>query len=200
MKKLTLKQCVVIVRVAALALVLVIISMFLFSFTVERKLADDIWKQLGIDKVAGTNNIKESFYHNYFYFYGAKNIKKIASGNRVAVARDLLTYTKQYVNGPEFKKAYDAYRNDSKPRAPELKTVRTKEQVQKDLVLFGGAEITASLIKLNLIDEYQVIVNPVVLGKGSPTFALDEKLNFKLVELKRFTCGNVIHYYHPAKK
>jgi hypothetical protein len=36
------------------------------------------------------------------------------------------------VNGPEFRKAYDAYRNDSKPLAPELKTVRTKEQVQKD--------------------------------------------------------------------
>ena len=77
---------------------------------------------------------------------------------------------------------------------------RLKEQGQKDLVLFGGAEIIATLIKLNLIDEYQVIVNPVVLGKGNPTFALDEKLHFKLVDLKRFTCGNVIHYYHPAKK
>ena len=132
MKQLTLKQCVVIIRVAALALLLVIISLFLFSFSVERRLAEDMWKQLGIDKVAGTNNIKESFYHNYLYLYGAKNAKKIAAGNRTAVARDLLTYTKQYVNGPEFKKAYEAYRNDSKPRTPELKTVRTKEQVQKE--------------------------------------------------------------------
>jgi dihydrofolate reductase len=77
---------------------------------------------------------------------------------------------------------------------------RLKQSGKKDLVLFGGAEITASLIKLNLFDEYQVIVNPVVLGQGNPAFALHEKLNFKLVNLKRFNCGNVIHYYQPAKK
>jgi dihydrofolate reductase len=76
---------------------------------------------------------------------------------------------------------------------------RLKQRGKKDLVLFGGVEITASLIKLNLIDEYQVIINPVVLGQGRPTFALEEKLNFKLVDLKRFNCGNVIHYYHLVK-
>ena len=76
---------------------------------------------------------------------------------------------------------------------------RLKQSKKKDLVLFGGAEITASLIKLNLIDEYQVIVNPLVLGQGTPTFALHERLNFTLVDIKRFNCGNVIHYYHPAK-
>jgi hypothetical protein len=132
MKHLTLKQCIIVIRVAAIALVLVIASLFLFSFTVERKMTDDLWKTLGIDKMQGTNQIKESFYHNYFYCYGVKNIKKIAENNRGAVARDLLSYTKQYVNSPEFKKAYEQWRLEGKPIAPELAPVRTTEQVQKE--------------------------------------------------------------------
>ena len=73
-----------------------------------------------------------------------------------------------------------------------------KKSAQKDLVVFGGAETISGLIKLNLIDEYQVIVNPVILGQGKPTFLLDRKLNLKLIDTKRFRCGNVIHYYHPT--
>jgi len=110
----------------------VILSLFLFSFSIERKLADDVWRQLGLDKTAGINSIKESFYYSHLQYYGAKNFKKIATNNRQAVARDLLTYTKQYINGAEFKKAYENYRIESKPRDPELKTPRTKEQIQKE--------------------------------------------------------------------
>lgn len=132
MKQLSLKQCVTIIRVAAVALVLVIFSLFLFSFSVERKLADDIWKQLGIGKSEAMNNIRESFYFSHLQYYGAKNFKKIATNDRAGVAKDLAQYTKQYIQSPEFKKAYDAYRLESKPREPELIPIRTKEQVQKD--------------------------------------------------------------------
>ena len=76
---------------------------------------------------------------------------------------------------------------------------KLKAQGDKDLVLFGGADITASFIKLNLIDEYQVIINPVVLTAGKPAFNLNTKFNLKLVNTKTFRCGNVIHYYHPEK-
>jgi hypothetical protein len=132
MKKLSLKQCIVFIRLAALALILTIVSLFLFSFSAATRFNDELWRQLGIDKSEGTKSIRESFYYNYLQYYGAKNFKKIAAGNRAAVAKDLLTYTKQYVMGPEFKKAYEKDRLASKPGEPELKPVRTKEQVQKE--------------------------------------------------------------------
>ena len=132
MKQFSLKQCIVIIRVSAVALLLVIVSLFLFSFSIGNKMADDVWRQLGMDKTEGINSIKESFYSNYLQYYGAKNFKKIAANNRVAVARDLLASTKQYINGAEFKKAYEKYRTESKPQEPELKTPRTKEQIQKE--------------------------------------------------------------------
>ncbi len=132
MKQFSLKQCVLIIRISTVALVLVILSLFLFSFSIERKMVDDVWRQLGMDKTAGITSIKESFYYNGLQYYGAKNFKKIATNNRQAVAKDLLSYTKQYINSAEFKKAYDNYRTESKPREPELKTPRTKEQVQKE--------------------------------------------------------------------
>src|SRR5690554_3897094 len=52
-----------------------------------------------------------------------------------------------------------------------------KQQPGKDLVIFGGAELAATFIQLDLIDEYQLIVNPVVLGGGKPLFkGVKEKL------------------------
>ena len=132
MKQFSLKQCIIIIRVSAVALLLVIVSLFLFSFSVGKKMADDVWRQLGMDKTEGINSIKESFYGSHLQYYGAKNFKKIATNNRVAVARDLLNSTKQYINGVEFKKAYEKYRMELKPQEPELKTPRTKEQVQKE--------------------------------------------------------------------
>lgn len=132
MKHLSLKQCIILVRVAAVALLLVIFSLFLFSFSVEKRIADDVWKQLGIGKTEGLNSIKESFYYSSLQYYGAKNFKKIATGNRVAVTKDILAITKQYMNSAEFKKTYETYRIQAKPQQPELLVIRTKEQVQKD--------------------------------------------------------------------
>jgi hypothetical protein len=134
MKRLTLNQYVSIIRLSAVLLVLAIVSLFLLSFTIEKKMADDIWKQLGISKTEGTNSIRESFLSDYLQYYQAKNFKNIVSGDREAVTKDLLEYTKQYINGPEFKKAYENYRVGLKPREPEYKKERTKEEVQKEEV------------------------------------------------------------------
>ena len=56
--------------------VLVILSLFLFSFSIERKMADDVWRQLGLDKTAGINSIKESFYYNTFSITEQRTLKK----------------------------------------------------------------------------------------------------------------------------
>jgi dihydrofolate reductase len=63
---------------------------------------------------------------------------------------------------------------------------KLKGQRGKDLAV-GGAGLAATFARLGLIDEYRLFVSPVVLGGGTPYFpALDERINLKLVDKKKF--------------
>lgn len=106
-------------------------SLLFVSYKAEKMYAD-LWQQLGIAKNEGTTQIRESLMFGYLQFYGARNIKKIATGDRVGVAKDLLAYTKQYVNSEAFKKQYATQRLDSKPIAPE--PAKTEEQIRKEKI------------------------------------------------------------------
>ena len=78
---------------------------------------------------------------------------------------------------------------------------KLKRQPGKDLFVFGSADLASTLTNLGLIDEYRIIVNPVVLGNGKPLFkGIKDKLHLKLVNTKTFRSGNVLLYYEPAKK
>jgi dihydrofolate reductase len=79
---------------------------------------------------------------------------------------------------------------------------KLKQQPGKDAVLFAGADLAATFIRHNLIDEYRLIVNPVVLGAGTPLFKDVQKkpFNLQLVDTLTFGCGNVILIYRPEKK
>ena len=77
---------------------------------------------------------------------------------------------------------------------------RLKQQPGKDLALFGSARLLSTLMKLNLIDEHRVMVNPVVLGRGTPLFqGIADRLDLKLVGVRPFTSGNVLLTYAPAE-
>ena len=78
---------------------------------------------------------------------------------------------------------------------------KLKQQPGKDLAIFGSSDLALSLIQMDLIDEYRIIVNPVVLGNGKPLFkGISEKLKLKLLKAKTFSSGNVILYYQPDRK
>jgi dihydrofolate reductase len=63
---------------------------------------------------------------------------------------------------------------------------RLKEEPGDDLAV-GGAGLASTLIKLGLVDEYRLFVNPVILGGGTPYFpALDERIDLELVETQEF--------------
>jgi dihydrofolate reductase len=63
---------------------------------------------------------------------------------------------------------------------------KLKEQPGKDLSV-GGAGLASTLIKLGLVDEYRLCVNPVALGGGTPYFpALDERIKLELLETRTF--------------
>jgi dihydrofolate reductase len=73
---------------------------------------------------------------------------------------------------------------------------RMKAGPGPDLVILGSGSIVAQLAAEGLIDEYQLVVNPVVLGKGKTMFeGLKEKLNLKLTSTRQFGNGNVLLCY-----
>lgn len=68
-----------------------------------------------------------------------------------------------------------------------------------DLIAYGGATFSTSLIINNLIDDYHLFLNPVAIGKGLSIFQmLQQYLKLKLIESKAFSCGVVALHYQPV--
>lgn len=75
-----------------------------------------------------------------------------------------------------------------------------KQQAGKD-ILAGSPSLITTLTQLELIDEYQLCVHPVILGKGLPLFKkINDRINLQLLKTKIFGSGAVTLYYEPAKK
>ena len=77
---------------------------------------------------------------------------------------------------------------------------KMKQQSGKDMVIFGSGSIVSTFMQLGLIDEYRIILNPIVLGNGNPLFkGINGKQNLKLLNAKVFDSGIVILFYEPAQ-
>jgi dihydrofolate reductase len=80
---------------------------------------------------------------------------------------------------------------------PEIR--RMKQESGKDMTILGSGSIVSQLAPHGLIDEYQIMVNPVVLGKGETMFeGIQDKLALKLTKTRIFGNGNVLLHYEPA--
>jgi dihydrofolate reductase len=74
-----------------------------------------------------------------------------------------------------------------------------KKESGKDMAILGSGSIVAQLAQEGLIDEYQIVVNPVVLGEGRTMFdGIKEKLALKLTKTRSFGNGNVLLCYAPT--
>jgi len=72
---------------------------------------------------------------------------------------------------------------------------RLKEQPGGDIIA-GGAGLAASLMKLDLIDEFQLFIHPVLVGGGTPMFSNSERpKNLRLIDQHTFTSGVVFLHY-----
>jgi dihydrofolate reductase len=75
-----------------------------------------------------------------------------------------------------------------------------KQQAGKN-ILVGSPGLIVALTQLELIDEYQLSVQPIILGNGLPLFKnIRDRIILKLLKTKTFGCGAVTLYYEPAKK
>jgi dihydrofolate reductase len=69
-----------------------------------------------------------------------------------------------------------------------------------DIIVYGGVSFDSSLIKANLIDEFYLFVNPLIMGNGKTIFKdLKEIQKFTLIESKTFDCGLVLLHYEVKK-
>jgi dihydrofolate reductase len=77
---------------------------------------------------------------------------------------------------------------------------KLKQQSGKDIFV-GSRSLIIQLMKLNLIDEYQLCVHPVVAGSGLPLFEnINERTILKLIKTKTFGGGAITLYYKPTEK
>lgn len=82
----------------------------------------------------------------------------------------------------------------------KIEMEKLKRLAGQDMIMMGSADLASTFRQLDLIDEYRIMVNPVVLGQGIPLFKqTTEQLNLKLIKTKTFNSGNVLLYYEPIR-
>ena len=75
-----------------------------------------------------------------------------------------------------------------------------KRQSGKDMIVMGSSDLAVSLAEMGLVDEFRIMVNPVVLGEGKPVLSgIKGRLNLKLLKARTFGNGNVLLYYAPQE-
>ncbi len=76
---------------------------------------------------------------------------------------------------------------------------KLKSEPGKPILAIGGAGFMRSLMATGLIDEYQLITHPVVLGAGLPIFnGVTQPVDLKLVDVKSFPGGIIARTYSPV--
>jgi dihydrofolate reductase len=99
-----------------------------------------------------------------------------------------------------FSRTLDAAEFDARVIGGDLaeQVAALKAESGGDLLLTGGSGAAAALTDLGLIDEYQIIVHPVVLGGGRPVFPPKDRLALRLVESRTFDSASVLLRYERA--
>ncbi|GEN71458.1 dihydrofolate reductase family protein [Chryseobacterium lathyri] len=137
------------------------------------------------------------------------------------ITYQLMEYWRPYVKNPSGEKSMDDFAQaidkipkivfsnslknieweSAKLAAGELKAevLKLKKQTGKD-ILVGSRSLIIQLMKLNLIDEFQLCVYPVVVGNGLPLFEnINSRIILKLLRTQTFSGGSVILYYEPVR-
>ena len=78
---------------------------------------------------------------------------------------------------------------------------RLKSEPGNDIMAHGGASFARSLVRLGLVDEYQLLVHPVALGRGLPIFSdIPARVRLHLISATAFPGGNVAKVYRPDRE
>jgi dihydrofolate reductase len=77
--------------------------------------------------------------------------------------------------------------------------LKLRNEGERDIVLYAGADVLSTFIKYDLVDEYRLAVYPVVLGKGTPLFKdISHAISLKFIGTREFKSGVVLMSYQPG--
>ncbi len=75
---------------------------------------------------------------------------------------------------------------------------KLKNEEGKEIAILGSNNLSVGLLKLGLIEEIRIMLNPVAIGKGTLLFqGLNKSIRFELISLRKFSSGNVLLIYNP---
>ena len=127
----------------------------------------------------------------------AEAFEPISEGDSFA---DLLNNMRKYVVSTTLKSA-DAWRNSriiSKDVVEEVRAL--KAQPGKDIYVDGSSVLVHTLAQADLVDEYHLLVFPIVLGSGKRVFPDGFHSGLQLIETKSFPSGVVLLRYQPERQ
>jgi dihydrofolate reductase len=76
---------------------------------------------------------------------------------------------------------------------------KLKQRPGPDIVILGSGSIVSQLTQARLIDGYQIVLAPIVLGKGRTLFeTVGDRVNLRLTRTRTFRNGNVVLWYEPV--
>jgi dihydrofolate reductase len=86
-----------------------------------------------------------------------------------------------------------------KKEVTQEEILKLKQQTGKH-ILVGSPSLIVALTQLGLIDEYQLVVHPVIAGSGLPLFKnIGDRVKLKLLKTKTFGSGAIVLYYESVK-
>lgn len=96
---------------------------------------------------------------------------------------------------------WESARLSNRPLEEEVLELKQSRRGESKDIFVGSRSLIIQLMNLNLIDEYQLCVHPVVAGSGLPLFEnIKDRFILKLIKTKTFRGGAITLYYEPAKQ
>ena len=114
-------------RVGFILIAFATVSLFAFSFRLA-SFNTELLTQLGMTKTSAEQKITNSILWGSLDGYGVKNIKNLATGNKAAITKDLLEYTKKHVESQAFIKEYAKLKESNKPTVDPIQTPEEYEK------------------------------------------------------------------------
>jgi dihydrofolate reductase len=123
------------------------------------------------------------------YFYGRRTYESVIKMGGADTASKHYVFSNSLTT---VNKGFTLVKGDISSKIMEI-----KNSPGKDIALFGGASLLASLLNLKLVDELAISFIPVLLGSGKPMVeVLDEKVWLELINTKTYKNGTVVLTYN----
>ena len=156
-----------------------------------KEMADSLYEQLSKADTILLGRVTYTAMANY---WPSKSKDLSFPREDIAFAEMMNNYTKLVFSKTLVKTAWNNSRLVTGKVQEEI--IKLKRQAGKDIMIYGSGKVVAALMNAGLIDEYQLWIHPVLIGKGKPLFKnLNDKLPMRLFKTKTFPNGVIILYY-----